>query len=73
MVFDKLLITVTTGNGTVWNVQGANNLTETGLLWSWGSVYFPNLVGPVTFKFSTTQNATYPTHFVLDDVTLRPY
>jgi len=74
LIYDKLIVTVTAANGTVWTVQGANNLTETGTLWSWKSIYFPNLMGPtVTFRFSTTQNATYPTHFVMDDVTLRPY
>jgi aminopeptidase S len=72
VVYDRFYVTVSTPYST-YTSNAANNLTETGLYFTYKSIYFPNMQGPVTLRFFTTQNATYPTHFVIDDVLLIPY
>ena len=70
---DKLLVTFNWGNGSVYTATGATNLLETGLF-ATKSVYFPNIApGNFTVRFWTQQSINYPTHFVVDDVNLRPY
>jgi len=70
---DKLYVTTTSADGGTYTSEGASNLTETSLF-ATKTIYFPRLApGNYTVRFWTQQDATYPTHFVIDDVNLRPY
>jgi hypothetical protein len=70
-VYDKLIVTATDSTGKAWTLSAANNLTETGLYFKTQSASLVGLRGqPLTIKFTTTQNATYPTSFVVDDVNI---
>ena len=70
---DKLYVTITVADGSTYTSTGASNLTETSLF-ATKTIWHPNLVpGSYTIRFWTQQDGTYPTHFVIDDVNLRPY
>jgi len=71
---DKLYVTLISNGGPPYTSTGATNLLDTGLLFVTKTIWLPNLApGTFNIRFWTTQDATYPTHFIIDDVSLRPY
>ena len=73
LAYDKLYVTITAADGSTYTSTGASNLTETSLF-ATKTIWHPYLApGTYTVRFWTQQDGTYPTHFIIDDVNLRPY